>query len=102
MEAARALDAAVYGDVAEERQGVRLVAKRVDVGPRMLSTDDDAGGAGARPCFFGSVFVLVPAVQVVGVAGLSMGGVDGHALPCGVARGRIRAHLPSCRRAHSL
>ena len=48
IEPARALDAAVYGDVAEERQSIRLVAKRIDVGPRVLSTDDDAGGPGAR------------------------------------------------------
>src|SRR5215211_7213176 len=84
VEAARALDAAVHGDLAEERQGIRLVAKRVDVGPRVLSADDDAGGPGARPCFFGPVLVLVAAVQVVGVAGLSMGGVDGHAFRAGL------------------
>src|SRR5215208_4374301 len=84
MEAARALDAGVHRDLAEERQGIRLVAERVDVGSCVLSTHDDAGGPGARPCFFGPVLVLVAAVQVVGVAGLSMGGVDGHAFRAGL------------------
>src|SRR5215212_287971 len=84
VEAARALDAAVHGDLAEERQGIRLVAKRVDVGPRVLSADDDAGGPGARSCFFRPVLVLVAAVQVVGVAGLPMGGVDGHVFGAGL------------------
>src|SRR5215211_5433470 len=84
LEAARALDAAVHGDVAEERQGIRLMAKRVDVGPCVLCADDDAGGPSARPCFFGPVLVFVAAVQVVGVAGLPMGGVDGHAFRAGL------------------
>src|SRR5215204_2094851 len=84
LEAARALDAAVHGDVAEERQGIRLMAKRVDVGPCVLCADDDAGGPSARPCFFGPVLVFVAAVQVVGVAGLPMGGVDGHAFCAGL------------------
>src|SRR5918993_2133086 len=84
LEAARALDAAVHGDVAEERQGIRLMAKRVDVGPCVLSADDDAGGPRARPCFFGPVLIFVAAVQVVGVAGLPMGGGDGHAFRAGL------------------
>src|SRR5215211_3560597 len=84
LEAARALDAAVDVDVAEERQGIRLMAKRVYVGPCVLPADDDAGGSGARPCFFRPVLVLVVAVQEVGVAGLPMGGVDGHVLRAGL------------------
>src|SRR5918992_975350 len=84
LEAARALDAAVHGDVAEERQGIRLMAKRVDVGPCVLSADDDAGGPSARPCFFGPVLVFVAAVEGVRVAGLPLGGGDGDAFPAGV------------------
>src|SRR5919206_134487 len=84
VEAARALDAAVHADVAEEGQGIRLMAKRVDVGPCVLSANDDAGGPGARPCYFRLVLVLVAAVQVVGVAGLPMRGVDGHVFRAGL------------------
>src|SRR5215212_4749833 len=84
VEAARALDAAVHADVAEEGQGIRLMAKRVDVGPCVLSANDDAGGPGARPCFFGPVLVFVAAVQVVGVAGLPMGRVNGHVFRAGL------------------
>jgi hypothetical protein len=61
-----------------------LMAKRVDVGPCVLSADDDAGSPGARPCFFRPVLILVAAVQVVGVASLPMGGVDWHVLRAGL------------------
>ena len=60
------------------------MAERVDVGTCVLSADDDACGPGARSCFFGPVLVLVAAVQVVGVAGLPMGGVDGHGFRAGL------------------
>jgi hypothetical protein len=76
--AARSLGDAVHGDAVVERESVRLVAEGVYVGAGVLAADDDPGGSGARPGFFGSVLVLVVAVQEIGVTGLLVGGMDGH------------------------
>ena len=65
-------------DAATEREGVGLVAEGVYVGSGVLAADKNPGRSGARTCFVGAVLVLVVPMQEVGVAGLVVGGVDGH------------------------
>ena len=44
----------------------------------MFAADKNPGRSGARVCLVGAVLVLVMPMQEVGVAGLFVGGVDGH------------------------
>ena len=44
----------------------------------MFAADKNPGRSGARVCLVGAVLVLVVPMQEVGVAGLSVGVVDGH------------------------
>jgi hypothetical protein len=44
----------------------------------MFAADKNPGRSGARVCLVGAVLVLVVPMQEVGVAGLFVGGVDGH------------------------
>src|SRR5215213_10682519 len=46
----------------------------------MLAEDKDARGPRARPCYLGTVLVLMVAVEEVRVAGLFVGRVDRHPL----------------------
>ena len=65
-------------DTAAERESVGLVAEGVYVGSGVLAADKNPGRSGARTRLVGAVLVLVVPMQEVGVAGLFVGGVDGH------------------------
>ena len=78
LETTGGLYTAVHLHAAVEHEGVGLVAEGVYVGAGVLPTDDDPGGAGARPGFFGPVLVFVVAVEQVNVTRLLVGRVDGH------------------------